>query len=1375
MIPKTFTALALFLSISFISEAQMARLYTSGSGLPNSKIYNISQDTDGFIWISTENGLSRFDGMSFTTFKNSKEDAGNTVASDFVLELFEDSNGTYWVGTSAGLQIFDMEYNTFSKIDLQDKDVPMSIQHISDIIETEYIGENRILAATSGHGIYVIDPKSHKVDTVLTRELKSIIPSEFIKKMFVDSHKRLWIAPQDGNAGVVELSSGKDISPATLIQDEDIAITSFAEDRSSDNIIIGSSTHGILIYDSISGIIRLAKDPNARKYSVESILKNNISSQCGETTYIIGLENDGIKMFDAETETVSRISLPNIPYDMSSWKIHCMASDSQNNLWIGAYNKGVLLVPKSMYGFEYTDLADAGFGRANGVCVTSVTENPENGDLWVGTDGSGIFRISENGKRTQYTKDNSPLTNNSIMSLVIDKRGTLWVATYLDGLFSWSERTGFRQFRNQDALGTARTSSLVYSPKSDILYVGTHGNGLSIISLDDEKVVRTFAEDENKWISDLYLDRFGILWVGTYNGPMRYDHKIRDLVSYEIDESLKPGVQSFCESSDGKMWIGTGEGLISFDTETKETETFTEADGLPNNFVNEIRVGSDGNLWVATLNGLSRFSPDTKEFKNYYHYDGLQENEFHTGASYTAEDGRMYFGGINGLTSFYPHIVDQCKHPIPPLFFSDLRVMNEPVKYDSEMGHSNVLDKNITQASCITLPYDRNMFSLMFSVLEYTNPEKITYDYMMEGFDDDWHHTNPNSRTVTYTNLPSGRYIFKVKAFFDGEPDNFSYREINIRILKPWYRSIWASLLYLMVIILIIMRIYRHRERLAMQKKEKEESDIKEMKLQMFTNISHEIRTPLTLVMSPLKKMREAENDPNQKELYNLMYRNSLRILRLVNQLLDMRKVDNGQMQFHFIETDVVYFTRDIKKSFDNLALSKNINFTIDSQEEVTNLWIDQGNFDKVIFNILSNAFKYTPENGTISIHVSAPKSNSGILKAPAKEYVEFVIENSGSNVDERHLDKLFDRFYQTDVHDARVGSGVGLNLSKMLVELHHGDIRAYNTDEGMAFSIRIPVGDDHLTPEEKNQPATHKDLYTKTPEIKEHFESREDVTYAPAKEATEPKRQAKTKRNLILIDDDSEMLSYLNLELQSMYNVRTCSNGKDAWSLITTSLPDIVITDLIMDGMSGAELCKKVKKNPETNHIPVIILTSSHEENSQQKCIDSGADRFMTKPISLEILKSTIANVISTRDLIRNKYNRDINYKFNEIQIPDSSNKLAAKVVEIIRQNMENTDFNVEDLSREVGMSRVHLNRKLKETMNISPSNLIKSIRLKQAAFLLINNRVNISEVAYKVGFSTHSYFSNSFHDYFGMTPKEFVAKYMDCKDEETLKRIFE
>ena len=895
-----------------------------------------------------------------------------------------------------------------------------------------------------------------------------------------------------------------------------------------------------------------------------------------------------------------------------------------------------------------------------------------------------------------------------------------------------------------------------------------------MIDAKQEKVTKTWRDDEYRWISYLSTDSSGLLWIGTYNGAMAYDRGADKLTPYEIEKDKSIRVNSIFESKDGNIWVGTGEGLICIDRVSKEQVLFTESDGLSSNSVSSILEDNDGHLWISTLNGLSRLHLETRTFKNFYQYDGLQENEFNARASFKAENGRMYFGGINGLTAFNPENVYRQEKQVPPLYLSNLNVMNEDIKYDPLKGDENILDKHISEATMITLPSDADVFSLDFSVLEYTNPKKISYEYMMEGLERTWNRTLPGSQTATYTNVPSGRYRLKIKAFYEGKPDVFSYKEIGIRILPPWYMGMWAWITYIILAVMGIMAGIEYRARKTALKEKQEESEIKEMKLKMFTNISHEIRTPLTLVMNPLKKMRESEKDPKQKELYNLMYRNSLRILRLVNQLLDTRKIDNGQMKLHFLETEVVYFIKDIMQSFENLATGRKVDFQLESTREALHLWIDQGNFDKIMFNILSNAFKYTPDKGKVSIRISDAIDNEGILNEEIEQYVEFVIENTGEHIEAKHIDKVFDRFYQVDIRDAKMGSGVGLNLAKMLVELHHGEISVHNTENGVAFKVKIPVGCGHLTPEEMTKPENHKDLYTQNPIIAESdLDSIEDVVYSKNEDDDKAPRHSK-KKNIVLVDDDSEMRAYLKMELQHIYNVEVYTNGKEAWSKISTSIPDAVITDLIMEKMDGAELCEKIKKNPGTNHIPVILLTSSTDEQSQQRCIESGADRFFTKPISLEILKSAVASAIATRETIKNKYTREIDYGYGEIKINNADSQLSAKVISIIRANIENTEFSVEELSREVGMSRVHLNRKLKETMNISPSNLIRSMRLKQAAYLLINNKVNISEVAYKVGFSTHSYFSNSFHDYFGMTPKEFTAQYMNCTDEETLQKLF-
>ena len=1345
----------------FTANAQLARFYTTESSLPNSKVNHIYQDGRGFVWISTENGLTRFDGRDFLTFRY-RRDKADALASDLVLSVFEDSCGTLWTCTSMGLQVFDPDSRSFRLFDLQDPENPGSTQHISSILEVKTgNGTSELWAATSQHGIYIIDPQTHSLKGARRTLLNRNLPSPFVYTLFQDSRGWVWLAGETGGLSVVDgqtlQSQGITLDPKTFIRD-------FEEDPSSGNVLV-ATMNGLYVYRASDHSLALTRDPEGKDCQAYSLLYSKTVQRVGDKVFLVGTEADGLKVYDMHTDRLRRAYIPSVPQDISRWKVHSLMEDNQGNIWIGAFQTGVLVVPRSMYGFEYT--------RVDYGCVSSIARHPLDGSLWIGTDGGGITRIAPDGTRTVFNAANSGLTNDSVMALCFDRHGTLWIATYLDGIFTCPSPGVFHHFPDSQSIGSSNMSCLAYDAGNDLLYAGTYGAGMSTISVPQMKVIRRIAEDINKWVSALYLDRSGTVWMGTYNGPMCYNHSLGKLISYNVgDTAIKARVYCFREASDGRIWIGTGEGLTACDRNTGTVTVYSEADGLSSNVVDAILESGDGKLWISTSDGLNRLDPGTGAITSYYAYDGLQGNEFSLGAAFRDTDGRLFFGGTGGITSFYPQVVNQKTHPVPPLYFSRLTVLNEEVDFDAD-GEDNVLDKHITEARTITLPYKSNTFSLEFAVLEYTNPLRIRYACRMDRFDKDWRYLPASDHTASYTNLPAGHYTLEVKAYFDGTPEEYSSRSISIRILPPWYLSWWAMasyvLAFLAILVLFLFYLRRHREHLQ----EKEMSEIKELKLKMFTNISHEIRTPLTLLMSPLKQMREAEKDPHQKDLYNLMYRNSLRILRLVNQIMDMRKVDEGKMQLHFLETDIVYFIRDIMQSFDNMAVTKDITLSLNPAEEVMNLWIDQGNFDKIVFNLLSNAFKHTPDGGRIDIGISAPQKNRDTLAPEVTSLVKITITNSGSHIDTPDLDKIFERFFQSDVLDARMGSGVGLSLTKMLVELHHGLITAANTEDGVCFTVVMPMGCAHLSEQEMSATSHHKDLYTKRTPVEELVRSTEDIAFAPAAEASD--KMVKSKRNVVIVDDDSEIRDYLLAELRSQYNVKTFPGAQEAWADISAEQPDVVVTDLVMSGMDGMELCRRIRHNPVTNHIPVIVLTSSTDESSHLQSIDSGADRFLSKPLSIELLKSSIAQMISSRDTLRGKYSGGVKYDYEEVKVPSLGADLKDRVMEVVKRNLDNPEFGVDDLSREVGMSRVHLNRKLKETLGISPSSLIKSTRMKQAAYLLVHDKVNVSEVAYRVGFSTPSYFSNSFRSYFGLSPKEFVTKYSDVKDRETLDKLFE
>ena len=1357
----------LSLALLLPARAQMARLYTTESGLPSSQVKDIFQDSRGFIWISTESGLARFDGMDFTTFRFAR-DRADALASDLVPTVFEDSRGVLWVGTSMGLQTFNPDNSSFSHIDLRDPEVPGSTQYVSDILEVRTgPSSTELWVATSQQGVYILDTETHALKDgrrgILNRELAS----PFVNRVFQDASGRVWLSGETGGLSVVD---GATMRKMDIPLEGNPIIQCFAEDPESGDILLGTM-NGIYIYRASAGRIRVSADPTARSCEAVALLPYRTSQRTGSRTFLVGTETEGLYVYDSETDHCREASLARIPYGMSRWKVHTLMEDNQGNVWIGAFQTGVLVVPRSMYGFGYLSVGPAGLYGEQAACVTAIVQNPTDGSFWIGTDGGGILRVGNDGRRTFFTAADSGLTNDSVMALAFDRDGTLWAATYLDGLFTYTPSAGFRPFADQDAVGSRNVVCLSYDPVKDCLYAGTYGAGLSIISPKARKVEKTIVQDINKWVSALMTDRRGTLWLGTFNGPLCYDPDTGKLLTYNVGNvAINARVYCFYEAKDGTVWIGTGEGLTACDRDRGTTRFFSKADGLSSNVVSAILEAGDGTLWISTSYGLNHLDPATGGFTCYYAYDGLQNNEFHFGSAFQDNDGQLFFGGTGGVTRFYPQVVNRTVHPVPPLSLSKLTVLNEEVDFDPAR-EDNILNKHITEASRIVLPNRQNTFSLEFAVLEYTNPRKIRYAYRLDHFDGDWHYTSPSARIATYTKVPAGRYTFTVKAFFDGAEDDFSSRSIEIRVRYPWYLSVWAFLVYLILLAalaLLLKDLYRRHRR---HEAEREASEIKDFKRKMFTNISHEIRTPLTLLMSPLKQMREAEQDPRTKGLYNLMYRNSLRILRLVNQLMDMRKVDEGKMQLHFLETDIVYFIRDIMQSFDDMAVSRNIALTLEPVHEVENLWIDQGNFDKIVFNILSNAFKHTPDGGDITIAVSAPKANKGFLAADIKEFVRIDITNSGSHLDEADRERVFERYFQTDVLDARVGSGVGLNLTKMLVELHHGSIEAYNTEQGVRFSVYIPAGCAHLTELEMSKTSHHKDLYTKLPTSDLLARSTEDLAFRPS--ADDSDKEVKSRRHVVLVDDDSEIRDYLLHELRPTYNVKAFPDAASAWSDISVHMPDVVVTDLKMEGMDGIELCEKIKRNPGTNHIPVILLTSSSDEATQQRSVDSGADRFLSKPLSIDLLRGTIANILAARETLRTKITGNVEYNYTDVKVA-APGDLKERVTEIIKKNLDNPDFSVDDLSREVGISRVHLNRRLKEIMGLSPSTLIKSTRMKQAAYLLVHEKVNISEVAYRVGFSTPSYFSSSFRDYFGMTPKEFVSKYVNSDDPEELDKLF-
>ena len=657
--------------------------------------------------------------------------------------------------------------------------------------------------------------------------------------------------------------------------------------------------------------------------------------------------------------------------------------------------------------------------------------------------------------------------------------------------------------------------------------------------------------------------------------------------------------------------------------------------------------------------------------------------------------------------------------------------------------------------------YD-NTFSIVFSTLQYNNPEQISYQYKIEELSNQWLSTEPGVNRVTYNNLLPGKYTFHVRALSHGNLSEI--RTVKILITPPWYEMWWAYCIYAFLFGLLVLGIVnyilsRMRHRREIMKREHAEQ-LNEAKLQFFINISHEIRTPMTLIINPLEKLLAEKKGGEVQKTYLMIYRNAQRILRLINQLMDIRKLDKGQMFMKFRETDMVGFIDDVMLTFDYMARKKKIHFSFEHVMPQLKVWVDMNNFDKILMNIFSNAFKYTPEQGEITVILSTGRDSTRC--DPLKEYFEITVTDNGIGLDREKIERIFERFYQidNDVTKSNFGTGIGLHLSRSLVELHHGIILAENREDapGSRFIIRMPLGSAHLRTDELEDveavitPHTVLVKPEKT-DLEEAFEEEED-------EESKKAGKSKNRMRILIVEDEEEILSYLKEELEGDYRIMTRKNGREAYDTILADTPDLVISDIMMPEMDGLSLCRKIKQNTNVNHVPVILLTAKSKPEDTMEGMATGADAYMVKPFNTELLKSTIANLIANRKLLKSKFSgaQQQEDKVQKLSMKSADEILMSKIMKVINENLSNPDLNVEMLAANVGLSRVHVHRKLKELTNLSARDFIKNIRLQQAAALLKEKKLTVSEVAYATGYTNLSHFSSSFKEVHGMSPKEYM-----------------
>lgn len=1355
-----------------VMKAQTGKFYSTDKELSNSLINAVYQDRKGFIWIATENGLNKFDGTRFSIYRHNATDS-TSLKNNYVRTLFEDSRGNFWIGCINGLQRYDRATDNFHELFISRKDGRKN-PHITSIIERR---NGDLWIATSGQGAISLKKNSNPASFHIETELTDRIGSNYLNVIFEDSRQNLWIATEEKglyrySPESKELKSYK--APYHIAGDDVSAICEDAHGQ----IFVGTLTKGLFRLSS-------RQEGNFEPVLYQNRMNLNIRTLIIDTRgkLIIGTDGEGVKEYQPQQDIIVDSEINAGPFDFSKSKVHSLIEDKDHNLWLGIFQKGLILVPGISNKFDYYGYKSIHNNTIGSSCVMAI-HTDEQATIWIGTDNDGLYAINDQGKQLRhYTHQagNPQSVPGTILCLYEDSNQELWLGSYFDGLARMNKQTGTCQDATSLLQGNLNAGkpkvSCIIEDKNKNLWVGTYGSGLYKINLPTQHVTyyeSTRNENDdwsinrlpNDWISYLLEDKEGMIWIGTYKGLAVLNPQTDNFINYKKQNNLLPGyvVYSLLESSNGEIWAGTSEGLVCLNKDRLTPVLFTTADGLPSDIICGLAEDEKKNIWISTHQGISKLNPPEKKFINYYAGDGLQGNEFTRTAVFKDKRGKIFFGGTNGVTAFYPQDITEIKKEMNVLI-TGFHVANRPVKKGDKSGNNVITDTAVMDTEQFTLAYNENTFSIDFSVLEFSNPDRISYQYKIKELGDEWISTQPGTNRVTYSSLKPGKYTFSVQA---RDHNNFSnIRTVTIAITPPWYQTWWAKVIWgclgallIYALTMYILSRIRHRQEVMRQKHMEQ---INEAKLQFFINISHEIRTPMTLIISPLEKLL-AEHSEKQP-VYLMIYRNAQRILRLINQLMDTRKLDKGQMHLKFRETDIVGFINDLMQTFNYQAQKKNITFTFEKELEGADslkVWIDLNNFDKVLMNVLSNAFKYTHEGG--NIEVSLKTGHNDAYRGALKDYFEIDITDNGIGIDKNKIEQIFERFYQidNDMTQSNFGTGIGLHLSRSLVELHHGIIKAENREDGQGtrFVIRLPLGSNHLKAEELENPEETGSEPTISQLPKDSIYETEEEN--KTNEYRKPK--AKTRYRVLIVEDDEEIRRYIRSELDSDFRIYECTNGREGLETILKEKPDLVISDVMMPEMDGITLCRKIKQNININHIPIILLTAKSKAEDQIEGLEIGADAYIVKPFNTELLRTTISNLIANRERLRGKLvgEQQVEEKITKIEMKSNDEILMSKVMKTINDHLADPTLNVEMLAANVGMSRVHMHRKLKELTNQSARDFIRSIRLKQAANLLREKNLSVSEVAYATGFSNLSHFSNTFRDFYGISPSEYKEQQM-------------
>ena len=1335
--------------------AQSGKLFNTDNQLSSNFATQVFQDKSGFIWIATRNGLNTYDGYHITVIKKDMS-IFLGLNSNYINSIAQDEKEHILLGTNNSL--LEFTGSEFLKIPMLDS----KGEELATYVKQVYPLKNKDVAvATSGYGIMLKKQDEQKCHA-MKGEVEKL---KYILKLLEDKRGRLWIITEDGKLYRKE-TNGRLTSH--FAGTEGVGAQDILQDALG-NIYLASKNQGVYL-------LRVGSNAFTRISNIGNLPIENIYISRNNKLYI-GCDGLGIYVYDPQTGFLQGNPLFSRLVNLAKSKITSIIEDNQGNIWVSMLQKGVFMQRNIQNDFNYMGFR---LGNRNVIgenCVTSLSINQGN-QVWVGTDKDGLylFNIATRSVEGHF------LNQSTVLTLCKDQQGRTWVGTYTDGL-GYMDAAG--SFHPVD-LGISKSVGIFdikQDPQGNI-WIATMGEGLFCLQKDGSRrnYKTKYGADNNLKINCLpndYLIKMALskdgshVYIATSVGLACLDRKRNSWVStFKGINCLNKNSFSHCVFVDSKdhVWYGTEDGAFCFDFRKGiKPKLYTTANGLTDNCVASITEDYQGNIWLGTIKGLNKLALKSGTITKFYAESGLQSNEFSDASVCTTQDGKtILMGGSGGLNWFQADQVRQ--HPWQAkVVISGFILNNKMVTPGMKSGSYTITDNWSTLSRDFQLSHEDNTFTLQLSTLTYNDVEQISYVYSING--DAWRTVPAGQNELAFSHMAPGRYKYRIKAICNGYET--PVKEFTITIHPAWYASIWAKLFYLLLLIAAIMLYLRHRkhqmeDQLILQQHIHAE-EMGEAKIKFFMNISHEIRTPLTLIITPLLSLIKEDKEPHRQGIYEIIRKNSERILHLINQMMDLRKIDKGQMMMRMCQTDMVAFINEEYELFRQQALAKNIDFEYQHDSEELPVWIDRNNFDKVIINILSNAFKFTPTAGHILLSLTHTDHHAYIS-----------IKDSGIGIPKDKLETIFQRFYQSpsDPNDRNIGTGIGLDLTRSLVELHYGSISARNNEgekgskfeHGSEFIIRIPLGKDHLKPEElideekvkEEQNLELADVKQLEQEVKEteNAEKSESAAVTTDMQGKLPASARGNKAEIVIVEDEEDIQDYLKAQLASDFKIRTYPNGKVALNEILKNKPDLIISDVMMPEMDGTTLCTKLKANINTNDVPIILLTAKSREEDQLEGLQTGADAYILKPFNMDILRRTIINLLTMRRTLKNKFtgkeSQEEKVEQRKIQTPDDA--LMQRVMEVINENISDSDLSVDMIAQKVGISRVHLHRKMKELTNQTPHSFIRNIRLQQAAKLLKDGKQSITDVMYICGFSNSASFSTMFKNLYGCSPREYM-----------------